>query len=86
MKVSAIKLAKMQLLRGTTGKVLVNADHIRNLLKTPGLFKTYSLEITKFCPRGVHSIELSEVEQWNNAITKKLVKENLALTNAKKFV
>lgn len=85
MKVSAHKLASLKILRGVTGKILTNTDHVRRLIKTPGLFKTYTFEPTKYAPQGVHFIELEEVEQWNAAIVNQHKEQKEKIKEAKKY-
>lgn len=85
MKVSAHKLAQLKILRGTTGKILINTDHVRRLIKTPGLFKTYCFEPTKYAPQGAHFIELEEVEEWNKSIVEHLNSQKEKMKEAKKY-
>lgn len=64
MKITAYQLAKQKLLFGLNGKPLVNKDYVRLFIQS-GVFKTYKFEPSKFSPRGSHTVELEEVEQWN---------------------
>lgn len=84
MKLSAYKIARMKILRGLTGKILTDADHIRQLICRPGLFKTYQLIENEITKQPTHTIELEEIEVWNKAILEKISTQKQAIKEAKK--
>lgn len=83
MRLSAYKIAKMKILRGVKGRILVDADHIRKLISKPELFKTYQFLPNEITKQLTHSVELEEIELWNKQILEQIAQQKLTIKQAK---
>ncbi len=74
-RITAYRLAQLKILLGTSGKIITNVDHVRQVLKKPGNFASYKFEPSLTAPAGAHTVDTEEVEQWNARI-KTMIAEN----------
>lgn len=68
MRVTAHSIAKLKILRGVSGKILTNVNHVRSIIRKPGLFQTLEHTSREKGGDGFYTVELYEIKEWNDAI------------------